>query len=165
MWEHLSFMVSSDDIDIHGVPSSSIISGATVLSRIRLRGVYYRPVARSHRDSNLMIRQTPDDDGCDIGPARLLGMFRAENRIVLIVERHKPLNAALRLIDPYHQFGFIMAGSLFHRDFLPPEAVPVEDLICPFAMTPYKYDGDADLVHVLPLPQVRTQHVPNVLAS
>lgn len=144
-----------------------------------MHGFSYRPSARSLKDSNIIIRsqvQTApstlpaDDVGNSFSAAQIAWILRAPSRsgngtvvapntLIVIVRRLVPLSSAEAEADPYRKFPFYVAGSLFRNEFLRPEIISPEDILCPFARTPFKELGQmqhGDKVHVLPLNRVST---------
>lgn len=68
-----------------------------------------------------------------------------------------PLSLVDAKTDPYRQFPFYLAGCLFLNRYSGYDVILPEDILCPFARTPFKEPGSSqygDKVHALPLSRV-----------
>jgi hypothetical protein len=122
----------------------------------------YQAKNRSPKDANVIVRSSLSGNSDNVAPARILSLFSdrrtLENqvRLYVIVEKHVALSSTDRRHDPYLQFGFVAAGSIYHDRYHAPEVVDGDDLVTQFGRTLFFLDGiGADVVHVLPVFKVR----------
>jgi len=126
---------------------------------VRKQGILFRTQWDSPADANAIIWSNETDNEPDTQvPAHILGIFIYQAGIFLVLERLVALEPELKLKDPFHPFGFPIAGALFHDHCHPTEVVPLKDLVTLFAKTSY-YDDVLclNVVHVLPILKVWCQ--------
>jgi hypothetical protein len=108
-------------------------------------GIFYRPHDLSLVDSHAFIGfQTP---------VRIRSIFTITSRagIFVVVERYAPLTAAHKQQDPFIEFGFEVAGTLFYDLLSKPEVVAADKLSGVFGKTAYYNDViRVDVIHVMP---------------
>jgi hypothetical protein len=122
----------------------------------------YQAKNRSPKDANVVVRSSLAGNSDNVVPARILSLFsdrrtlESEVRSYIIVEKHVALSFTDRRHDPYLQFGFVAAGSLYHDRYHAPEVMDGDDLVTQFGRTLFFLDKiRADVVHVLPIFKVR----------
>jgi hypothetical protein len=118
----------------------------------------YQAMNRSPKDANVIIRNPicgNDDIDFDVIPARILSLFsdnrtpETKMRSYAVVERHVAVDVDH---DPYHRFGFVVAGGLFRDEYYAPQVIDTDDLVTQFGKTCF-FHGEfgAKVVHVLPI--------------
>lgn len=150
---------------------------------LRTKAFNCRPFAISHKDANIIIRKTgqtgadladastPEFEDTALAAAQIVRILWMKNggrpsrsnipAVLLIVRRHKELDATMTQQDPYRGLGFAVAGCLFLAGYEDFEIIPVDSVVCPFARTEYNASQSQlpkvpnNLVHVLPVVRVR----------
>ncbi|KAF6755596.1 hypothetical protein DFP72DRAFT_811306, partial [Ephemerocybe angulata] len=138
-------------------------------------GVTYRPLYRSHGDSNILLKDSASTTGITYKPARILQILAHTRKspgdgflreIFCVIQYLNPLPNGLIEQDWFRRFG-VVGGSLWTRDYGPQiHVIRPSAIVCHFARTPMDLEEIPGLTfHVLPLDRVSNTsiHKSNVL--